>query len=325
MDELISVVVPIYNVEKYLPKCIESILRQSYENLEIILIDDGSTDCSGQLCDKYAKQDNRIIVIHKKNGGASSAKNVGLRIAKGEYLTFVDSDDYLEQDAYLYMVSKLKEHHADVIHCCYRDVYTNFSKDRILENSTEKFDTVEYLRRFTADWTCGLLWNKLYRRKIFQNIYFEEGHKIDDEFFTYQGIMNAGKIIYCPKVIYNYRKRKSSVMMSEESQKKILMDKLDYLQKRRLKVSARFPELKQDFDYHFLNMLLILSTDSAATVESIQEIQKLLKMYFRKGDFCKIGWHFRIKLIRLRYVKPQKVLKRKEPVDSLKNQYQYFE
>lgn len=325
MNELISVIVPVYNVERYLSKCIESILGQSYENLEIILIDDGSTDCSGEICDKYAKLDNRIIVIHKENGGASSAKNAGLRIANGKYLSFVDSDDYLEPCAYLYMISKLNEYHADVIHCCYRDIYVNFSKDRVSQDFIEKFGTEEYLRRFTTDWSCGLLWNKLYRRKIFQDIYFEEGHKIDDEFFTYQGIMNAEEIIYCPKVIYNYRKRESSVMVSVESQKQILMDKLDYLQQRRIKISTRFPALKQDFDHHFLSMLLILSMDNAVTFEGICEIQRLLRVYFNQKDFCKMEWSLCIKLIKLMHSRPQAVLNRKKLVDLSRNQYQYFE
>ena len=111
----ISVIVPVYNVEPYLIECLESIINQTYRDLEIILIDDGSTDKSGDICEEYAKKDDRIIVIHQSNQGSASAKNAGLRKASGEYLAFVDSDDFLQEDAYEFMVRQLEEYHADII------------------------------------------------------------------------------------------------------------------------------------------------------------------------------------------------------------------
>lgn len=325
MNELISVIIPVYNVERYLEQCIDSVLNQKYKNMEIILIDDGSTDRSGQMCDKYAKQDKRIKVIHKKNGGAASAKNAGLRVAKGEYLVFVDSDDYLEPDAYSYMLSVLCEQDADVIQCSFRNIFPDIKKDIVKLPKPNVFDTQEYLKRFLIDWTCGLLWNKMYRRELFYGIFFEEGHKIDDEFFTYQGILNAKKVIHMPKVVYNYRKRKSSVMISPEFQHEILLDKLDYLDKRRIQVASKFPELKQEFDYHFLSMLLIFSKDSAATEKSLRETQKLLKSYFREKDKCKIDWIMRKNLFMLRHSKVEKILKQKRGEDTAEVQIQYFE
>ena len=119
----VSVVIPVYNVEKYLPECLDSVIDQTYKNLQIIIVDDGSTDSSGKICDEYAEKDNRIIVVHQKNAGAGAAKNTALKIADGKYLAFVDSDDFLELDAFEHMVSILAKNSADIVQCCYRDVF----------------------------------------------------------------------------------------------------------------------------------------------------------------------------------------------------------
>lgn len=118
MDK-ISIVVPIYNVEKYLDQCVKSIINQTYKNLEIILVNDGSIDNSGKICDKYKRQDNRVIVIHKENGGSSDARNVGIQIATGKYIGFVDSDDYIEKDMYEFLYNNMINENAD-ISCCNR-------------------------------------------------------------------------------------------------------------------------------------------------------------------------------------------------------------
>ena len=121
MKELVSIVVPIYNVDKYLEECIESLKNQTYKNVEIILINDGSTDNSEQICRKEERQDNRIVFINKNNGGSASAKNVGLEIAKGDYISFVDSDDFIELDMIEYMVNTIKKYNADIVQCKLRD------------------------------------------------------------------------------------------------------------------------------------------------------------------------------------------------------------
>ena len=128
MKELISIIVPVYNVEQYLDDCLISIINQTYKNIEIILIDDGSTDKSGKICDEYAKKDSRIIVIHKENGGVSSARNAGLRIAKGAYIGFVDPDDWIAEDMYEVLYSNAKKYDADVSVCKYKIVKNNSIK-----------------------------------------------------------------------------------------------------------------------------------------------------------------------------------------------------
>lgn len=280
MNNHISVIIPVYNVSSYLPECLNSILTQDYSDLEIILIDDGSTDSSGKICDDYAAKDRRIRVIHQNNSGAAAAKNAGLRIASGKYLSFVDSDDVLEAGAYSHMLQLMHCHAADVVQCSYRDIFRTETVDHI--KTPQLFDAQEYVSRFTADWTCGLLWDKLYHRKLFDGIFFEEGHKIDDEYFTYQGILNAQTIVCDNQIVYNYRKRRSSVMFSPASGTQILLDRIDYLSKRRINVIRRFPELRKTFDTHFLNMLVILSKDSHRTSNSFQMIRQSLYAYFHE-------------------------------------------
>ena len=165
----------------------------------------------------------------------------------------------------------------------------------------------------------------MYRRELFDGIFFEEGHKIDDEFFTYQGIMNAKKIIRASQIVYNYRMRQSGVMLSESSQKQILMDKLEYMAKRRENVVKKFPELKQEFDYHFLNMLVILSSDSSITEVSIKEIKRLLKNYDKESTKCKMELTLKQQIFRLKYSKVESILKRRKRTVINQNQFQYFE
>ena len=214
MKDVISVIVPVYNVAAYLPECLDSILSQDYDKLEVILIDDGSTDDSGAICDDYARRDRRIRVIHQKNGGAAAAKNAGLRAATGEYLSFADSDDFLEPGAYAYMLALLKENDADIVRCAFQNRFRTRTEQWLAGEDRCVMEGKAFLVRFTTDWTCGLLWNKLYKRALFDGIFFEEGHKIDDEYFTYQGVMNAAKVVCDPRVVYNYRQRASSVMQS---------------------------------------------------------------------------------------------------------------
>lgn len=324
MPATISVIIPVYNVEKYLPACLDSLLSQSYSELEILLIDDGSTDSSGRICDEYAKKDYRIRVIHQKNGGAANAKNTGLRAATGKYLVFLDSDDYLEPDAYKYMLDRMMETDADVVQCAFRLVYVDESQDVVMAKEPAVYGTQDYLLQYTKDWTCGLLWDKLYRRELFQGILFEEGHKIDDEFFTYQGMMNANKVLRDPKIIYNYRQRGSSVMKSPAAQAQRLMDKLDYLSQRRVRIAARFPELKQDFDYHYLNMLLIIARDEGATAKVISRVKQVIGAYFREGKSCKMELSLKMQLRRLQWSSPKKLVKQKAASPKPDDGHNYF-
>lgn len=285
MNDLISVIIPVYQVAAYLPECLDSVLSQDHRNLEVILIDDGSKDDSGAICDRYAAEDSRVKVIHQKNSGAAAAKNAGLRMATGEYLSFVDSDDYLEPNVYGYMVSALQETGADAIHCNFREVSKIRSEDCLVHTGRQLMGSREYLVRFTKDWSCPLLWNKLYRRSLFDGVFFEEGHKIDDEYFTYQGFLRDCTILCDEKIIYNYRKRRSSVMSRPEAATQRLMDCLDSTVKRREKVLSVFPELKRAFDENYLDAIWYLSENYGMTEETVGVLKEHLKNYcWEKGN-----------------------------------------
>ena len=285
MNETISVIVPVYNVASYLPQCLESILNQDYEDLQVLLIDDGSTDDSGVICDRFAAQDSRIQVIHQKNGGAASAKNAGLRAASGKYLSFVDSDDYLEPDVYGFLVKTLEETRADAVQGAFQEVYRSRREVRPLKPETlEGFD---YLLRFPKDFSCALLWNKLYRREIFDGVFFEEGHKIDDEYFTYQGFLQPRRVVCTDRVIYNYRKRASSVMASPESAEQRILDCLDSIAKRRQKVRTSVPQLSRAFDENYLDVLWYLSCNPGSTERSLKALKSGLREYL-----CRFGNRF---------------------------------
>ena len=278
MNDLISVIMPVYKVEAYLPQSIESVLNQDHQNLELILIDDGSPDNSGRICDDYAAQDSRVRVIHQKNGGAAAAKNAGLRIATGNYLVFVDSDDYLQPNVFGYMLRVLRENHADAVQFSFQDVYRTHTEPQLLEPCV--MNEREYLTRFTKDWSCALLWNKLYKRSLFDGVFFEEGHKIDDEYFTYRGFLEPCKVIFDNTVVYNYRKRASSVMSSPEAGEQRILDCIDSVAKRRETVSARWPELRRVFDENYLDAIWYLSGNEDSTEKTISELKARLKDYF---------------------------------------------
>ena len=280
MNQTISVIVPVFNVAGYLPQCVDSILSQDYGNLEVILIDDGSTDGSGEICDRYAALDSRVRAIHQKNGGAAAAKNAGLRLATGEYLAFADSDDYLEPGAYGFLMKVLLENGADAVQGSFREVYRNRAEEqRISEEILEGYD---YLLRFPKDFSCALLWNKLYRRALFDGVFFEEGHKIDDEYFTYQGFLQPRKVVRMDRVVYNYRKRASSVMSSPESAERLVLDCLDSAAKRRQRILDTLPQLREPFDENYLDVIWYLSGNEGSTERTLQALKGSLHSYLRE-------------------------------------------
>ena len=280
MNQTISVIVPVFNVAGYLPQCVDSILSQDYGNLEVILIDDGSTDGSGEICDRYAALDSRVRAIHQKNGGAAAAKNAGLRLATGEYLAFADSDDYLEPGAYGFLMKILLENGADAVQGSFREVYRNRAEEqRISEEILEGYD---YLLRFPKDFSCALLWNKLYRRALFDGVFFEEGHKIDDEYFTYQGFLQPRKVVRMDRVVYNYRKRASSVMSSPESAERLVLDCLDSAAKRRQRILDTLPQLREPFDENYLDVIWYLSGNEGSTERTLQALKGSLHSYLRE-------------------------------------------
>ena len=211
--DLISVIVPIYNVEVYLRKCIDSILAQDYPNLEIILVDDGATDNCGQICDEYAQKHSNITVIHKQNGGLSSARNAGIEIAKGKYISFVDSDDWIESDMISTLYNDLKQDNADVSAIIF---YQEYSDGRLIKNShqTEKslLSREEALSCFLFnDYLTPCACGKLYNIELWKDIRFPEGKLFEDQLTIYKILDLADNVVFNPLPKYYYFKREGSI------------------------------------------------------------------------------------------------------------------
>lgn len=210
MEELVSVIVPVYNVEKYVGECIESLIGQSYKNIEIILVDDGSTDSSGQLCDVYAGKDIRIKVIHKENGGLSDARNAGIDSAGGVYFSFVDGDDFLAKDAILKMISGMKEKKCDISVCNMIRYFENGETEpfyipsntlKVL-NSTDRFETL------SQPSVC----NKIFKADLFSSVRFPKGKFYEDTYVYHTLVYNAKTIVLTGYDGYFYRSRRSSIL-----------------------------------------------------------------------------------------------------------------
>ena len=217
MNPLISVIVPVYNVEPYLRQCVDSILAQTYENLEIILVDDGSLDRCPQICDGYAKKDERIRVIHKENGGLSDARNAGLNIATGDYIGFVDSDDWIEPNMYNHLIRTLLKYEADISVCGYQES----NGKRILATKSmawqEKTYTVEKAFRevLLSGEIMVVMCNKLYKSILFNDIRFPKGETFEDHAVFYKLFEKCSCIAHSGKIGYYYRKRPGSITFSD--------------------------------------------------------------------------------------------------------------
>lgn len=218
---LISVIVPAYKVENYLNKCLQSITGQTYSNLEILLVDDGSPDLSGAIADAWAEKDPRIRVIHKENGGGGLARNVALDMATGELIAFVDSDDYIAPDMFQYLYELLSEGY-DIAECGYLETRDDHAEFPQTQPNVTVYTPQEAMHEHIQDTVFRqLIWNKLYRREVIGDIRFPVGTKIDDEFFTYRVLMNAQKLVLSDKVCYAYRQQSDSVMHQKYSIKRL--------------------------------------------------------------------------------------------------------
>ena len=224
MKELISVIVPVYKVEKYLNRCVDSILNQTYTNLEVILVDDGSPDSCPAICDEYAKKDKRVKVIHKANGGLSDARNKGLDIAEGKYIAFVDSDDWVEDNYVQNMYNAITDNNADMVICNYQKVDENnvvfeiSTLDKAVYNDSNKFDLLFGLNSLPTI----VAWNKLYAKHVFDSIRYPYGKINEDEFVVYDVINLCHTIATIPDILHNYFIRQGSIMNTAKPNEKML-------------------------------------------------------------------------------------------------------
>lgn len=242
---LISIVIPVYNVDKYLSTCLDSVVNQTYPHLEIILVNDGSSDSSPEICDAYAKKDPRIRVIHKNNSGSAAARNDGLKEAKGEYITFVDSDDVIAEDFYKILLTTLLENNADIVECGYRNFETETElkvQDSELPLSFAFFETQTALELLMKEYLKQVVWNKIYHRSVLKGIDFPAGKFIDDEFWTYKVFGKARKIVKISNELYFYRQLPESIMGRPYSLRRL--DALEALEERIYYMKRHFPALE---------------------------------------------------------------------------------
>ena len=218
----ISVIIPVYNVEQYLDRCLESVVNQTLEDIEIILVNDGSTDNSLKTCEKFAQKDNRIKIINRKNSGLAAVRNAGLKEASGEYIGFIDSDDWVDTDYYEKLYNTAKKYNSDIAYADFirRGKHKNkkrmkFEKEIVSTEIRDKIDNCKNL-------TLGCVWNKIYRKELIfdNNLSFPEGHVYEDGLFSMESIYYANSVVSTPNTYYYYFVNPTSIVKSAKTQSK---------------------------------------------------------------------------------------------------------
>ena len=234
MENKISIIVPVYNTENQIRYCLDSILNQAYKNLEIIVVDDGTKDNAGNIAEEYSKKDDRIIVIHQENQGLSAARNAGLSVATGDYISFVDSDDVLKIDFYEYMIDVLKkENYPEIVQASFLRIdednienVENILEENEPEEEIKTMSNIEALEKlYGADQLeyvkFVVVWNKIYKKELYSSLRFPKGRNHEDEYTTYKAIYAAKRIAYSNRLVYGYIQTKKSIMRVGISQKRI--------------------------------------------------------------------------------------------------------
>lgn len=269
---LISIIVPIYGVEQYLRKCIDSILAQTYTNLQIILVDDGSPDNCGAICDEYAQKDERITVIHQENAGLAAARNAGIAIAKGDYLGFVDSDDWIAPDMYEVLLASLIQNDCDVATCSRYSVRKDVVREAKNFSLPEEkvMDSCEAVRRLLlCDGIDPAFWDKLYKKEVLEGIVLPSGYVSEDVLPAYEILCRAKKIVHCAKPLYYWLYREGSLSRSSFSKKS--MGLYYYFKEVRERCLVDFPELYREANYFYFKSLLVLACRIASAGPDVEE------------------------------------------------------
>lgn len=282
--ECISVIVTAYNIEAYLERSVHSICQQTYQNLEIILVDDGSTDKSGELCDRMAKEDARIRVIHKKNGGLAEARNAGMDIAAGSLIGFVDGDDYIDMDMYEKMLFAMRKEQADIAICRYRRVY----KDGVQDDSIDRvilWGGQEALQYYIEEWDeydiQNAAWNKLYRRGVLDNLRFPVGKWYEDIMFATRALSNADRCVYLDSACYNYIIDREGSIMNTQVNPRTFTDHIPAYQEKTEFLRTLGRQDLVDTHMYFFNKRLLLfynEVKKGSSPEKKEYLKKITKV-----------------------------------------------
>lgn len=277
--ELISVIVAAYNIESYIERGVRSVCEQTYHNLEIIVVDDGSVDATGRILDELAGSDGRIQVIHEENGGLAHARNTGISRAKGNYIGFVDGDDWIDPDMYEKMFSALKDKKADIAVCRYRQISCTRTLDEsvdravLFEGQEALTVYVEERREFEIQ---NAAWNKLYRKELLPEALFPEGRWYEDIVFTTEALARAGRCIYLDNALYNYIIDREDSIMNRRINSRTFTDQIPaYCEKTKLLLDLGREDLALTHDYFFYKRLLLFYGDLSKTGDSGGYLQKL--------------------------------------------------
>ena len=301
MLPLISVIVPIYKVDEYLDDCVKSIVEQSYTQLEIILVDDGSPDHCPQMCDAWAKRDSRIKVIHKTNGGLSDARNAGLDICTGDYIAFVDSDDWIKPEMYQKMMDTIISEEADICGCniisCYSNRQTVWGAKTYVVGDSERMLGLLYDdAKFPV---CA--WNKLYRKELWEDFRFPVGKICEDAFTTYLLVDKAKRIVQITDSLYCYRIRSESIMTSTFSRKS--MDEEEAWRKNYEFVKKHYPKIyRRAFTFYLQSVRILIFRMSLEQRKQYDKEFRFLKNIMRKNLFFMLFLSTATVRYRIRYL-----------------------
>lgn len=270
---MLSIIVPVFNVEDYLENCIESILHSTYKEIELILVDDGSTDASGRICDKYAKKNKNIVVVHQKNEGQAVARNKGIKIAKGDYIGFVDSDDYIEENMYEKMVNAIEGFSADIAICRHYDDFGGKKVPRLTDSDIKIYTGTEAAKLALEDKMINsYVWDKIFKRNLFHEIYFTAGRYFEDTMLIPQILIKAEKVACIPEPLYYYRYRLNGTM-NTLNQKRFI-DKIYAVEDNIQMAMQQFPDM--------VGILMFRNSEAIRDLADSKCFQDLSDEYRRK-------------------------------------------
>ena len=284
----ISIIVPVYRVEKYINKCVDSILNQTFQDFELILVDDGSPDNCGAICDEYAKKDKRVLSVHKKNGGLSDARNSGIEVASGKYIGFIDSDDYISNDMYETLYNNIVKYNADVSVCGLYDCYGEKVVPQDIEKGVFEFNASQAVEYMLSGKGIGLFAvNKLYKRKIFEDVRYPVGKTYEDAFVIVDILIKTKKVIIDTTPKYYYMHRESSITLSNFSKK--YYDILEAQMHNMKLIKENFPDLEDVGRFRiwwaYKQILSRLALNDKETRKEFKKDKKYISKMIRKDLF----------------------------------------
>ena len=286
-NELISIIVPIYNVQKYLDRCMKTLLNQTYRNIEIILVDDESPDECPKMCEEYTKIDQRVKVIHKKNGGLGFARNSGLEIAQGKYIIFVDSDDYINVNMVETLYFLLSENNADMSMCSFEYVTDRGENSIVYSNpvKNELLSKIEILNKLLEDksWYYVVAWNKLYKKEIWHNLRYPVGYIHEDAAVVHRVFCQCNLVATTEKKLYYYRQVPGSLMNSGRNIKSLdkymaIADRLVFLKKFEKELDIK--KMANQYWYHYLEDYFFFKGKNGSSIYLRRMRKSLYRVFF---------------------------------------------